>query len=100
MAISAPDGITIDSESPMPVVVSVSNGYRARLRPWTTLARGQSQGQALVTGRSYGYCFEQAAGAGYGSTRGCGTLVMHTFVNGVQVPDGQTVAMSVTFASP
>jgi hypothetical protein len=97
---TSPDRITIHSGSPMPVIVSLSNGYGAPLRPWATLARGQAQGQTLVTGRSYGYCFEQAAGHGYGGTRGCGTLVMHRFVNGVQVPDGATVAMNTTFPGP
>jgi hypothetical protein len=41
VATSAPDRITIHSESPMPVIVSLSSGYGAPLRPWITLARGR-----------------------------------------------------------
>lgn len=97
MVTSLSDRITIHSESPLPVNVSLSNGDRAPLRPWTTLVRGQAEPQTLVTGRSYGYCFEQEAGAGYSGSRGCGTLVMHSFVNDIRIPSRAPVRISVTF---
>ncbi len=83
----------------MPVSIDVSDGYGAPLRRWQTLAPGQSQAQTIVTGRSYGYCFTQAASAGYAQTRGCGTLVMHSFINGVEIPDDGAITTTVTFAN-
>jgi hypothetical protein len=97
IAFSAPSGITIRSHSTMPVTVAISNGYGAPLEPWQSFGPDQDSSQTLITGRSYGYCFSQPSGAGYAGARGCGTLVMHTYLNGIQVPDGSPVAINVGF---
>jgi hypothetical protein len=90
-------GVVIDSLSPMPVTVSVSAGHGRAIRYWRTLSPGRGQQATLITGTSYGYCFSQARGGGYAPTRGCGTLTVHQYLNGVRLPDGAAVPQAVTF---
>jgi hypothetical protein len=87
-ALAGPEGVIVHTLSPMPLTVSVSTGYGNLIRRWQTLTPGQHHDATLVTGKSYGYCFSQSRGDGYAATRGCGTLVVHQDLNGVQVPDG------------
>lgn len=97
-AFAGPEGVIVHSRSPMPLTVSVSTGYGSVMRRWQTLALGQHQDAALVTGESYGYCFTQSRGDGYAATRGCGTLVVHQDLNGVRVPDGGALQEQIRFA--
>jgi hypothetical protein len=87
--------VILRSASPAPVRVWVSDGYRTPLRYWRSLGRGQAAAEGIVSGRHYGYCFEQAAADGYAATRGCGTLVEHETLNGVRLPGG--AAETTTF---
>ena len=90
--------IVIRSRSPLPVTVSVSDRHRQAVDYWTLQRRGQSRTQALISGRSYGYCFSQPSGQGYAATRGCGRLVVHRYLNGVRLPDGGAVETGLRVA--
>jgi hypothetical protein len=93
-----PDGVlvTIKSSSPAPVSIAVSAGPGEPVRPWRSLTAGESDGESVVIGRRYGYCFTQAAAAAYAASRGCGILITHQTLDGVRVPDGG--AATTTFA--
>lgn len=97
-ALTGPEGVIVHSRSPVPLAVSVSTGYGSVIRRWKTLTPGQRLDATLVTGKSYGYCFSQNRGDGYAATRGCGTLVVHQDLNGVQVPDGGALQEEIRFA--
>jgi hypothetical protein len=90
--------LTVRSMSPMPVVVSVSDGYAHPMRYLMTLLRGQDRAQTVVTGRWYGYCFSQGAGAGYAATRGCASMNLHEYLNGARLPDGAAATRNFGFA--
>jgi len=90
--------VTIRSTSMMPVTVSVSDGYGHALRSWYAFNPGDSRTEVVVTGRSYGYCFQQDAGDGYPQARACGSIIEHTLMNGVRIPDGQQTPISFTYA--
>ena len=92
-------GIVVRSYSPMPVVITFSDGYGSALAPLTTLAKDESTSQALVTGTRYGYCFTQAAGDGFRGTRGCGTESWHETLNGVRMPSGSPLTTSINFTT-
>jgi hypothetical protein len=89
--------VRIRSRSPLPVVISANSGYRQSLRRWTALPLGGTAVRIVATGRRYGYCFSQAGGDGYAATRGCGTLVMHEYLNGTALPDGTAIADTFQF---
>lgn len=92
------DWVTVRSRSPVPVTISV-NRYGRPFRRWTTLKPRGTALRMILTGRPYGYCFAQPAGDGYAPTRGCGTLIMHSYVNGVRLPDGSAVSESFSFVA-
>ena len=97
LAVAHGTSIKISSHSPEPVSVSVSNGRGNPFHHWGTLRTGAFGSQGIVTERSYGYCFAQPAGAGYAATRACGTLIMHSYVNGVPTPGGEDVQLTISF---
>jgi hypothetical protein len=90
--------VIVHSRSSMPMTVSVIDGYGSPIRYWQTLGPGQGHSTTLITGKAYGYCFSQKRGNGYAATRGCGTLVMHQYLNGVRLPDGAALPEDITFA--
>jgi hypothetical protein len=87
----------IRSHSPMPVQVTVSNGYGSKFSSLATLRNGQSISHSLLTGKRYGYCFTQASDRGFQGTRGCGTDSWSVYVNGVKMPNGSPLTTSVSF---
>lgn len=99
VAFAHPGGVTVWTRSPMPLDIAVSAGYGQPVGRWTTLVRGKLAGTVLVTGRRYGYCFSQAAGGGYAAARGCGTLVVHQYLNGAQLPDGAGITTLFDYAN-
>jgi hypothetical protein len=90
-------GLVIRSYSPMPVQVTVSNGYGSKFSSFATLQNGHSVSQSLLTGKRYGYCFTQASGRGFQGARGCGTASWSEHVNGVEMPNGTPLTTSVDF---
>jgi hypothetical protein len=90
-------GIVVRSYSPMPVEITLSDGYGSAFTPLATLSSGQSASQSLVTGTRYGYCFTQGSGDGFLATRGCGTESWTQTVNGVTVPSGSPLTTSISF---
>ena len=90
-------GVVIRSYSPMPVQVTVSNGYGSEFSSFATLQNGQSVSQSLLTGKRYGYCFTQAGGSGFQGARGCGTDSWSEYVNGVRMSKGSPLTTSVSF---
>ncbi len=90
--------ITIKSRSPSPVSISISDGYGTPFRYWRSLKPGDLLSATVITKRSYGYCFAQAADAGYAATRACGRLITWSYLNGVETPGGEPIAETVAFA--
>ena len=90
-------GIVVRSYSPMPVQLTVSNGYGSKFSSFATLQNGQSVSQSLLTGKRYGYCFTQASGRGFEGARGCGTASWSEYVNGVKMPNASPLTTSVSF---
>ncbi|MGH2902794.1 MAG: hypothetical protein ACRDK7_04315 [Solirubrobacteraceae bacterium] len=89
-------GIVVRSYSPMPVEITLSDGYGSAFTTLASLSSGQSTSQALVTGKRYGYCFSQESGAGFLGTRGCGTESWTQTLNGVSTPSGTPLTTSIS----
>lgn len=89
--------VTVRSSSPALVAIYVSPRPGQRVKLWRRLRAGEPMAQAVITGRRYGYCFEQASTSGYAATRACGTLITHQSLNGVRLPNGAPAVTEFTF---
>jgi hypothetical protein len=96
VAIATSGRIEVHSRSRAPVNISISDGYGRPMRHLATLRSGQALAQTIVTGRRYGFCFSQAAAAGFRATRACGGMVTHSYLNGAKLPDGAATSTIIT----